>query len=309
VVGKFIVFFANVMEKNHNFISESSLVFGRYSIIKQLQTALYGKVMLVKDQEDGKHVVVKALLKKKIDKGISMANKQIAEDVDTEVWFMKEADHLNLLPLIREHEDEDVHLIVLPYAKHGDLVNVMNEMKGSFPEERAKRIFLQIVDGLEYMHDHCFAHRDISLENILMFDDDVVKISDFGLVAYFGHFGDKNRDDYKDEYGWNKVVGKRYYMAPEVYLLGKGENKCYDYRADFYSLGVILFVMLAGVFPYNRASMNHKPYAYIQKHGVGHNFKNKNVSQDAIDLINGLIRHDPDERFTFREIYKSKFCL
>ena len=126
--------------------------------------------------------------------------------------------------------------LVLEYIKGINLIEVIkNEKYHYIKEKRAKYLFLQIVKGIFYCHKKNIYHRDIKLENILVLKNDTIKIIDFG-------FGVKcNKDTYQKLF-----CGTPSYMAPEIV---KKEKYIASY-SDVWSLGVLFYAMLFGIFPF-----------------------------------------------------------
>merc|ERR1739844_233235 len=114
-----------------------------------------------------------------------------------------------------------------------DLCQTMGKMG-----EDAGRFFLnQMLDSVDYMHNHKVVHRDLKLENILVDDNLTLKIADFGFACY------KNIDALKS------YRGTMTYMAPEI-----KEGKTYvGTKVDIFSLSVILFIIVQGIFPFKEA--------------------------------------------------------
>jgi len=146
------------------------------------------------------------------------------------------------------------------------------------------------MDGLAYLHDRGFAHRDLKVENILLDQNSVPKLADFGcLKKYKGDNASSLRT----------YCGTRMYFAPER-IQGRGLE--YNGEAsDVYSLGVCLYTMLTGVFPCREAL--DKNYFSLMKDPVRHlaRFK-KSLEPEAIDLILGMLKQDAGARLTLTQI-------
>jgi len=110
-----------------------------------------------------------------------------------------------------------------------------NKPTKKLPESEVKVIFQQLAEGVSYLHKHNIAHRDLKLENILINSDKNIKIIDFG----FSLVTSKNKP-------LNICCGTPSYMAPE--LIAK--KNYYGHLVDIWALGILLFVLLSGQFPF-----------------------------------------------------------
>ena len=109
----------------------------------------------------------------------------------------------------------------------------------------------QLLNSAEYLKEQKVAHLDLKLENILVDKDMNVKITDFGFSSY--------QDKRLECYG-----GTQSYMAPEII-----ELKAFDgHKADIFSLGVILFISVMGVFPFKAAKKNDRYYSLLLEPGT-----------------------------------------
>ena len=102
-------------------------------------------------------------------------------------------------------------------------------------EDEAKRLFKQIVEGIDYMHKKSVAHRDIKLENILLDENNSIKIIDFGFSITM-----------QNDRLLNIFCGTPSYMSPELAI----KKDYYGWHADVWALGVLLYVFLCGKFPF-----------------------------------------------------------
>jgi len=107
-------------------------------------------------------------------------------------------------------------------------------------ESEVKLIFKQLVDGVSYLHKNNIAHRDLKLENILIDDNKNIKVIDFG----FSLVTPRNKP-------LNVCCGTPSYMAPE--LIAK--KNYYGHLVDIWALGILLFVLLSGYFPFKGISI------------------------------------------------------
>ena len=126
--------------------------------------------------------------------------------------------------------------MTMEFCRNGDLFDVVKK-NGKLSEGLAKNLFHQLLDGIEFLHNNVgVAHLDLKLENILVSDTFDLKLCDFGFYEELKSSVCKNR-------------GTHGYRAPETYFqLNDGFDGA---KADMFSLGVILFIMVFGVPPFN----------------------------------------------------------
>ena len=184
------------------------------------------------------------------------------------------------------------YYLIMEYAEKGDLVNYIEQQKNN--EKEAKKLIKQILNGYEEINNCGFIHRDLKPENILIMDDNTLKITDFGFCEKMNCVS-------------SKIVGTDGYMPPEVL---KNENLI-PQEIDVFSLGVILFLLVAGEFPFGEPNKEDEFYKYIIEENWDEYWKlvdsNNNFSQDLKNLIQGMICHEPNKRFNNEKIKSSKW--
>ena len=212
-------------------------------------------------------------------------NKTIQDDkyIYREVNILSNLNHKNIVKLYGYFEDNNYCYFVYELVQGCNLEqyvanfmnNNLNKYKDSFAthidENILINIFKQILSGLFYLHSNFVFHRDIKPDNILIDNDNNIKITDFGLSAiYIKGFQKLSSND--------TMVGRKDYCAPEVKA-----NKSYDYKCDIYSLGLTMFYL-----------MNFSLHP-IQNNN---NFYNKNL----VNLVDLMKRKDPNERPTTEQL-------
>lgn len=135
--------------------------------------------------------------------------------------------------------------IIMELATGGDLLFKVQTL-GRLSEAAAHYVFVQLASAVAYLHRHNIAHRDIKCENVLLTSRDVVKLSDFSFSRYCNDPADRRKKLYSETY-----CGSVAYAAPEV-LQG---IPYYPKKADMWSLGVVLFVMMTGALPYEEGNV------------------------------------------------------
>ncbi|OWZ02456.1 CAMK/CAMKL protein kinase, partial [Phytophthora megakarya] len=173
----------------------------------------------------------------------------ISQALEEEERLLRTLSHPNVVSLEGVYErDANLHYVVMDYLKDGDLCDLLIERQ-RLPEPEARRIIRQVAEGLAYLHSRCVLHRDIKPENILIHGK-MVKIADFGLA----------KELEEPTTRLNRSCGTLEYAAPEL-LCGLP----YGLKSDVFSLGIVLYVLLFGAFPFSvesaaaLQSMNHFP--------------------------------------------------
>eukprot|EP00742_Colponemidia_sp_Colp-10_P004128 GILJ01004406.1.p1 GENE.GILJ01004406.1~~GILJ01004406.1.p1 ORF type:complete len:756 (+),score=130.86 GILJ01004406.1:400-2667(+) len=200
--------------------------------------------------------------------------------------------HPNIVNLIDVFETRDMFYLVMDLVQGGDLFDKIIS-KTRLDEVEARHIFVQTLQAVQYMHSKGVLHRDLKPENILLTrrTEDLqyeVKVADFGLAKFMGT---PHRSQPKT------FVGTPQYYAPEV-ITAADQGEHYGAAADCWSLGVLLYVMLAGSFPFldnagHRIESLVKLGVYSLEGTVW-----KCISAEAKQLIAGLMTVDPKCRFS-----------
>ncbi|OQR97909.1 kinase [Thraustotheca clavata] len=265
----------------------------RYTIVRTLRDAIYGKVVLARCNESKKDELVAikmmSLVQLHSRKGLRIGL-NIKEDGLQEFAILKElTPHPSLLHLLDHFEHENMLCLVSVYCPYGELldqINCPNKMTTrGLDEAMAAKWFKQITQGLLHIHNSGIAHRDLSLENVLIDQQQHCRICDFGLATQHGENA-KGR------------VGKLFYMAPEVYL---GDQQSYNgFAADIWSLGIMLFILVSGLPPLEIPGEKDRRFRIIRQEGIRVLVKmwGVRVSNRVLDLISQLLKVQPDERLS-----------
>lgn len=192
-------------------------------------------------------------------------------------------------------------LVVMECMEGGELFQrIQDRADGAFTEREAACIMREICVAVQHLHLLNIAHRDLKPENLLYTtagNDAALKLTDFGFA----------KETFSKE-SLQTPCYTPYYVAPEVL----GPEK-YDKSCDIWSLGVIMYILLCG-FPPFYSNHGHAISPGMKKRiRTGqYTFPNPewaNVSQDAKDLIKGMLRTDPEERLTIFDVMKNKWIV
>ncbi|EGZ18931.1 hypothetical protein PHYSODRAFT_255505 [Phytophthora sojae] len=258
----------------------------RYRLKHKIGDALYGSVCACEDtHNDDELVAIKQA-------SLELATTLLAVQPNADnPWHERRAitkllalpPHPNIVHFRQEFLHNESWFAVMEHCSEGDLWDrVRGSPNGRVPEHEALRLFRQVTLGLHFLHSNGIAHRDVSLENVLL-RDGVCKLSDFGLAT------DADRTCVG-------ALGKANYMAPEVVA---GEAYA-PVAADMWSLGIVLFMMLTGSPLVNQASESETDFAGFLQLGVRGVIKAwkvpSDVSEEVCELMSALLRCDPVER-------------
>lgn len=240
-------------------------------------------------------VVYKALQKKT---GIIRCIKKISKKNFTidilhaqhEVQILQKLVHPNIVRIIEYYEDQKNLFIVTEYLEGGELFDKMLK-KMSFSEFEARTIISQVISAILYLHQQNILHRDLKPQNIIFEYEDPaklnVKIIDFGT----------SRRIFKNQ-KLSFKTGTYSFMAPEV-LTHKYDQKC-----DIWNVGVILFLLLSGRHPFPGVSEEEtlKKISTVEPHFHSEDWSD--ISSEAVDLIKQMLRKDPVQRPTAKELFQ-----
>jgi HEAT repeat protein/tRNA A-37 threonylcarbamoyl transferase component Bud32 len=217
---------------------------GRYKYVKKIGKGAFGTVLLMEDT-----VVDEQLVLKFLNPNVSQDEEMMKRFVH-ELRYSRKITHRNVIRIYDFLFIRGNYAISMEYFASHTLGNEVNDKP--LPLAKAVRYATDIATGMAVAHQSGIIHRDLKPANVLIDDDGLVKIVDFGVAAA-QHQGDTQLT--KTGY----VIGSPKYMAPEQIL-----GKKVDERADVYSLGVILYEMLTGEPPYHRGDHMAVMYQHVQ---------------------------------------------
>lgn len=207
-----------------------------------------------------------------------------------EIAIMKKLNHPNLVQLIEVLDDpeEDSLYMVLEMCKKGVVMRVgLGETATPYSEEECRCWFRDLILGIEYLHAQGVVHRDIKPDNLLLTEDDVLKIVDFGVSEMF---------EKPEEMRTAKSAGSPAFLPPELCMAKHGDVS--GTAADIWSMGVSLYCLRYGRIPFNESG------ALEMYEAIKTNTPELPDDEDPlfVDLIRRLMEKDPVKRITMPEI-------
>jgi eukaryotic-like serine/threonine-protein kinase len=260
-------------------LEPGDVIEGRYKYIKKIGKGAFGTVLLVEDL-----VVDERLVLKFLNPGVS-SDEEMMKRFIHELRYSRKITHRNVIRIYDFIALGGLYAISMEYfASHP----LSDELKDEKPllMETALQYGCDIAIGMQVAHQAGIVHRDLKPANVLIDDDRLVKVVDFGVAAA-GAGGDTQltRTGY--------VIGSPKYMAPEQIL-----GKKVDEKADVYSLGVILYEMLTGFPPYTRGDQMSVMYQHVQGKAKRAHELNPNVPRELSDLVARCMSVDKSKRFS-----------
>jgi eukaryotic-like serine/threonine-protein kinase len=253
---------------------------GRYQVDKELGKGAMGVVYLGKDPKIGRVVAIKTM---------ALSQEFDGDDlVDARERFFREAktagklQHQNIVTIFDAGEEHDLAYIAMEFLKGRDLVDSCKE-GALLPIPKVLSIVERVAQALAYAHRQNVVHRDIKPANI-MYDlaSDTVKVTDFGIARI--------TDSSKTKTGM--VLGTPSFMSPEQIA-----GKKIDGRSDLYSLGVMLYQMLAGVLPFRGDSMAELMYKISNEEASDIRMVRQELSEQLAQMVARALSKRPEARY------------
>lgn len=283
-------------EKSKKIIAKSlsnkkkSIIFSVFDIEKVLEIdkdiigeGNYGEVRRVNYKTKKEKNFALKILKK---------NEENLKYFERELNIMKTIDHPNIIKFCEIYVSKKNFYIVMEHCAGQSLRQYLKKKK-YFSERETKSYFFQICQALNYLHNIGIAHRDLKLENFLFKTKKkkILKIIDFGLAKDF-----KNNS-------LKSYIGTPYYVSPEIV-----SGKPYNEKCDEWSLGICLFKMLTGMYPFLANDIQELTFGIVHedfKKNLGH-LENE-LTGNALALLEKLLDKNPRKRFGVREVLQDSW--
>ena len=201
----------------------------RYEILKLIGEGGMANVYLANDTILDRQVAIKVL------RGDLSNDEKFVRRFQREALAASSLSHSNIVEIYDVGEDDGSFYIVMEYIE-GKTLKQLIKKRGVLSLSESMDIMLQLLDALSQAHDSYIIHRDIKPQNIMIKENGLVKITDFGIAMAL------NRVELTQT---NSVMGSVHYLPPEQ-ASGKGST----IRSDIYSLGILMYEMLTGKMPF-----------------------------------------------------------
>jgi serine/threonine protein kinase len=266
-----------------------------YILMNEIGSGSQGIVYLGVDKNTGEKYAIKEIFN--VKKYNYPGNK--FNNLKREIAIMKNANHENIIKLYDIIDDiaNKKMYIVMQYVEKGPILKQQNDLSNNnkqkyypLPVDIVIKYSKQIISGLRYLHYNKITHRDIKPDNILLGDNDIIYLSDFGVSEFL----EKRRDSIQ------RKNGTILFFSPEMFLLGSNIE---GINVDIWALGVTIFLMLFGSFPFNGDSYQELKDNIINKDP---DFPD-NILPEQKDFFKKVFDKDPSMRLTLRKMKHHPF--
>jgi len=254
-----------------------------WKVIGELGKGCYATVRLANHTKTKKPAAMKVIPKRIEDK------EQDLQRLQLECQVMVSLEHPNIVKLYEVKETSTEIVLIMEFCEGGDLLDYIRK-KRKLPETEARKFFSQMVSAIHYTHSNLFVHRDIKAENIFLDSKGNVKIGDWGFAAKWRLGSTMNLSCGSLHYSCPEICEGREYVGPEV---------------DVWSLGVLLFGMVAGSLPF----YGENEWAIYQKIRVGEYRTPRYFSKGLSDLISSMLQVDRLKRASIYDIRRHPWVL
>ena len=259
-------------------LEPGAVIDGRYKYIEKIGKGAFGTVLLMEDE-----VVDERLILKFLNPNVSSDEEMMKRFVH-ELRYSRKITHKNVIRIYDFLRLQGCYAISMEYFPSHTLgAEIVVDKPLHFT--RALPSSMDMATGMSVAHQAGVIHRDLKPANILINDDSLLKIVDFGVAA-----AASSGDTQLTKTGY--VIGSPKYMAPEQIL-----GKKVDETADVYSVGVIMYEMLTGIPPYSRGDHMSVMYQHVQGKAALCQDINKNIPDDLAAVVAKAMAVDKSKRF------------
>ncbi|XP_075842939.1 serine/threonine-protein kinase Nek1 isoform X8 [Microtus pennsylvanicus] len=255
----------------------------KYVRLQKIGEGSFGKAVLVKSTEDGRHYVIKEI-------NISRMSGKERQESRREVAVLANMKHPNIVQYKESFEENGSLYIVMDYCEGGDLFKRINAQKGAlFQEDQILDWFVQICLALKHVHDRKILHRDIKSQNIFLTKDGTVQLGDFGIARVLNSTVELART----------CIGTPYYLSPEIC-----ENKPYNNKSDIWALGCVLYELCTLKHAFEAGNMKNLVLKIISGSFPPVSL---HYSYDLRSLLSQLFKRNPRDRPSVNSILEKGF--
>ena len=256
---------------------DGNLLADRYEIIKKVGNGGMATVYKAKDKMLNRFVAVKIL------RDEFTTDQEFIKRFEVEAQSAASITHPNIVSVYDVGNQDNLYYIVMELVQGKTLKEIILEENGPLPWKWSVNIAIQIASALEVAHKNNIVHRDIKPHNIIITEDGVAKVTDFGIAKAVSN---------STITAFGSTIGSVHYFSPE-----HARGGFTDAKSDLYSLGVVMYEMLTGRLPFDADTPVSVALKHMQENPEEPIELNENVPEAVNDIIMKALRKDTNLRY------------
>jgi len=256
---------------------EGKVLGGRYEIINKIGNGGMATVYRATDLVLKRYVAVKIL------RDEFTTDEEFIKRFETEAQSAARLTHPNIVSIYDVGVDNGVYYIVMELIQGKTLKEIIVEERGPLPWKWSVNVAIQIASALEMAHKNNIIHRDIKPHNIIITEDGIAKVTDFGIAKAVSN---------STITAFGTTIGSVHYFSPE-----HARGGYTDAKSDLYSLGVVMYEMVTGKVPFDADTPVSVALKHMQEDPVPPIEENKNLPEAVNKIILKALKKDPMLRY------------
>ena len=258
------------------------IIGNRYEILEEVGNGGMAKVYKAKDHVLNRYVAVKIL------KDEFTTDSDFIKRFNTEAQSAASLSDANIVSIydVGHEEETNLYYIVMELVKGKTLKEIINK-EGPLSWKWSVNIAIQIASALAEAHKNGIVHRDIKPHNIIITEDGVAKVADFGIAKAVSN---------STITAFGTTIGSVHYFSPE-----QAKGGITDAKSDIYSLGVVMYEMLTGKVPFDADTAVSVALKHMQEEAIEPKEINNEIPQAVNDIVMKAMKKDPLERYQTAE--------
>ena len=256
---------------------EGKVLGGRYEIINKIGNGGMATVYRATDLVLKRYVAVKIL------RDEFTTDEEFIRRFETEAQSAARLTHPNIVSIYDVGVDNGVYYIVMELIQGKTLKEIIVEERGPLPWKWSVNVAIQIASALEMAHKNNIIHRDIKPHNIIITEDGIAKVTDFGIAKAVSN---------STITAFGTTIGSVHYFSPE-----HARGGYTDAKSDLYSLGVVMYEMVTGKVPFDADTPVSVALKHMQEDPVPPIEENKNLPEAVNKIILKALKKDPMLRY------------